>query len=393
MDIKNYFKPVSPEELDFFSSEQPSNLLGDNILIHTEKQGFPQVETCKIAIFGVSEEKNAFNNMGCSEAPDEIRKQFYQLFKHNNMPPIVDLGNFKIGKTANDTYIALSEILSTLIEAGITPIILGGSQDLTYANYCAYEQLNQTINIVSIDSKFDIGNENKLFKSNSYLYKIILKQPNYLFNYSNIGFQSYLVDNDEIVLMDKLYFDAYRLGLAQEDIIDCEPIIRNADMLSLDMCALRFSDSPGCKHVSPNGFTGKEICQLARYAGGNTKLTSFGIYEYNPSYDIANQSAKLISQIIWYFIDGYSMRQNDAPDIIKKNFYKYFVSLHDNAYEIIFYKSKISGLWWMEIPCENKNPKFSRHYIVPCTLKDYETACKNEIPERWLQTYKKIKIK
>ncbi|MDY0015586.1 MAG: hypothetical protein RBS13_05190, partial [Bacteroidales bacterium] len=69
-----------------------------------------------------------------------------------------------------------------------------------------------------------------------------------------------------------------------------------------------------------------------------------------------------------------------------------FVSLHDNAYEIIFYKSKISGLWWMEIPSENKNPHYNRHYIVPCTLKDYETACKNEIPERWLQTYKKIKI-
>lgn len=392
MNIKDYFKPISPEELDFFFSERTSNLMGDSILIHTETLGFPSVETCKIAILGVQEEKNAFNNIGCSEAPDEVRKQFYQLFKLNNMPPIADLGNLKIGKTANDTYIALTEILSNLIEIGITPIIIGGSQDLTYANYCAYEQLNQIINIVSIDSKFDIGNENKPFKSNSYLHKIILKQPNYLFNYSNIGFQSYLVDNEEVVLMDKLYFDAYRIGLAQEDLIECEPVIRNADMLSLDMCALRFSDSPGCKHVSPNGFTGKEICRLARYAGGNTKLSSFGIYEYNPSYDIANQSAKLIAQLIWYFIDGYIMRQNDAPNLAKKNFYKYFVSLHDNAYEIVFYKSKISNLWWMEIPCENKNPKFSRHYIVPCTLKDYETACNNEIPERWLQTYNKIKI-
>ena len=156
------------------------------------------------------------------------------------MPPITDLGNLKVGKTANDTYIALTDVLNEIISDGAIPIILGGSQDLTYANYCTYEQLNQVINIVAIDAKFDIGNEDKKFKSNSYFHKIILKQPNYLFNYSNIGYQSYMVDKDEVVLMDKLYFDAYRLGIVQEDPIDFEPVIRNADILSLDMNAIRF---------------------------------------------------------------------------------------------------------------------------------------------------------
>ncbi|HOF15713.1 MAG TPA: formimidoylglutamase [Bacteroidales bacterium] len=392
MELQDYFHPLCIEELDFFSLEQTSHLMGDNIYIHTEENPFPTISNFKIVLLGVPEEKNAYNNIGCSEGPDEIRKQLYQLYCHNNMPPITDLGNLKVGKTANDTYIALTDVLNEIISDGAIPIILGGSQDLTYANYCTYEQLNQVINIVSIDAKFDIGNEDKKFKSNSYFHKIILKQPNYLFNYSNIGYQSYMVDKDEVVLMDKLYFDAYRLGIVQEDPIDFEPVIRNADILSLDMNAIRFSDSPGCKHTGPNGFTGKEICQLVRYAGGSHKLSSFGIYEYNPSYDIMSQSAKLIAQIIWYFIDGYIMRQNDAPDIIKKNYYKYFVSLHADAYEIVFYKSKISNLWWMEIPAEAKNPQYSRHYLIPCSLKDYEKACNDEIPERWLQTYKKIKI-
>lgn len=392
MEIKHYFNPIVLEELDFYASDMPLNMIGNNISIHSEDCDFPQIENYKIALIGVPEEKNAYNNIGCSEAPDKVRSQLYQLFKHSNIPPIIDLGNFKIGKTANDTYIALSEVLSIIIKAGVIPIIIGGSQDITYANYCAYEQLNQVVNLVSIDSKFDIGNENSPLKSNSYIHKIILKQPNYLFNYSNIAYQTYLVDNDEIKLMDELYFDAYRLGLVQEDLIDYEPVIRNADLLTIDMAAIRFGDAPGCKHTSPNGLTGKEICQLTRYAGGNSKLSSLGIYEYNPSYDTANQSAKLIAQIIWHFIDGFIIRQNDAPDMAKKNFYKYFVSLHDNAYEIIFYKSKVSNLWWMEIPCENKNNKYNRNYLVPCSLKDYETACKNEIPKRWLQTYKKIKI-
>ena len=391
MELQHYFNPVNLEALDFFDIGMPNNQIGNHLRIFDQNNNFPSLDGIKIVLLGVPEENNAYNNKGCSFAPDEVRRQLFQLYKHHSFPPIADLGNFITGKTANDTYIALSEILAYIINKDILPIIIGGSQDITYANYGAYEQLNQVINIVSIDSRFDIGNEQLPMASNTYLHKIILKQPNYLFNFSNIGYQTYMVDLEEVELMEKLYFDAYRLGKAQEDLIECEPILRNADIVSLDMSAIRFSDAPGCKHVSPNGFTGKEICQLARYTGANTKLTSFGIYEFNPAYDIADQSAKLIAQIIWYFIDGYIIRQNDAPDIIKNNFFKYYVSLHENAYEIIFYKSKITELWWMEIPCANKNPNYNRHYIIPCTLKDYETACKNEIPERWFQTFKKIK--
>ena len=129
---------------------------------------------------------------------------------------------------------------------------------------------------------------------------------------------------------------------------------------------------------------------MANYAGANDRLSSFGIYEYNPQLDIMNQSAMLISQMLWYFIQGVSLRNNDLPDIAKGNFYKYFVSILD-TYQIVFYQSKTSHLWWMEIPInENNKEKISRNYIIPCSEKDYLTACNEEIPERWMQTYKKL---
>ena len=308
------------------------------------------------------------------------------------MPKTADLGNIKIGNAVNDTYTVLSEILAALIQDSIIPIILGGSQDLTYANYLAYEQLNRVINITAIDPLFNLGEEPQPLKSDTYLHKIILRQPNHLFNFSNIGYQSFFVDAEETDLMEKLLFDTHRLGLARADLTECEPIIRNADMLSLDISAIRFSDSPGCNLVTPNGFSGEEICKLAQFAGASDKLSSFGIYEYNPLCDIANQSAMLIAEMLWYFIDGVSLRTNDLPDVAIHNFFKYSVSLHENAYTIIFYKSMTSNLWWMEIPLqEGDNSKYKRHYIVPCSHKDYLTARTNEVPERWLQTYKKIR--
>ena len=61
------------------------------------------------------------------------------------------------GHTIDDTYFALTSILVELIERNIIPIILGGSQDLTFAQYKAYEKLGRIINIASVDSQFDIG--------------------------------------------------------------------------------------------------------------------------------------------------------------------------------------------------------------------------------------------
>ncbi|MCL2131114.1 MAG: formimidoylglutamase [Lentimicrobiaceae bacterium] len=383
-ELQSVFSPV------FWEKQNNSNQIGNRISVHTE-DSFPDLADTKIAIIGVEEERGAVDNAGCGAAPDAVRREFYRLFAAKKMPSIADLGNLKIGNAVNDTYAVLSEVLAALIAEDIIPVVLGGSQDLTYSNYLAYEQLNRVVNITAIDPLFNLGEEPQPLQSNTYLHKIILRQPNFLFNFSNIGYQTYFVDAEEINLMEKLLFDTHRLGLAKTDLVECEPIIRNADMLSLDISAVRFSDSPGCNRVTPNGFSGEEICKLAHFAGASDKLSSFGIYEYNPLCDIANQSAMLIAEMLWYFIDGVSLRTNDMPDVVKNNFYKYFVSLHENAYEIIFYKSMTSGLWWMEIPLHDlEHSKYNRHYIVPCSHKDYLTACNNELPERWLQTYKKI---
>jgi arginase family enzyme len=59
------------------------------------------------------------------------------------------------------------------------PIVIGGSQDLTYGIYRAYDELEQMVNLVAIDSKFDFG-ENDLVSAASYLTKI--DEPNNLFN-------------------------------------------------------------------------------------------------------------------------------------------------------------------------------------------------------------------
>ena len=56
-----------------------------------------------------------------------------------------------------------------------------------------------------IDNKFDFGKQDGLVSAESYLSKIIVDEPNNLFNYSNIGYQTYFNSQEEIDLIEKLF--------------------------------------------------------------------------------------------------------------------------------------------------------------------------------------------
>ncbi len=389
-DIAHFFTPVSLDKILENTSIKMFQL-GTLFSVHSDVESFPELENVDIALVGVCESRNSENNDACNLAPDEVRRYLYQLYSGGFNVRVADLGNITEGHSTEDTYFALRSTLDNLIRKGIVPVIIGGSQDLTFAQFLGYKDLEQTINVVSVDSRFDLGNPDEPITNNSYLGKIILHQPNYLFNYSNIGYQTYLVNQESLEMMNKLYFDVYRLGQVRDKIEESEPVIRQADMLSFDMTAIKHSDAPAHPNASPNGFYAEEACQMMRYAGMNDKLSSIGIYEINPDYDVSGKTAHLAAQMVWCFLDGYYSRKNDFPNRNDQDYVRFHVVLQDEKYEINFYKSKKSDRWWMEIPYPpTKGLKFERHTLIPCNYKDYELAVNNEIPDRWWQTYQKL---
>ena len=304
MDISMFLEPV-PEKCFTTINRPGKNTFGETLTIYRDEEDFPALEGFQLALIGVKEERGAVDNHGCADGADYIRKAFYQLFNHWEDLKIVDLGNIKAGREISDTYYALNQVLTELLKEHILPIIIGGSQDMTYTMYQVHEPTGKLINIATVDPLFDLGNDNEGLNSHSYLSHIILHQPNYLFNFTNIGYQSYYVDNESVDLMKQLLFDTYRLGILKQHIELTEPLIRNANIVSFDMGAIRAADAPGVKNASPNGFNGDDACQMTRYAGLNFKLSSIGFFEYNPHYDINSRTANLIAEMIWYFIEGF----------------------------------------------------------------------------------------
>ncbi|MGB2224517.1 MAG: formimidoylglutamase [Polaribacter sp.] len=385
MDLE-FLSPVDDAVVAQIILKSPTTL-GNFVDIHTRDDGFPDLDNVQIAVVGVQEDRNAENNYGTGENLKHIRKKLYELFPGKWDTKIADLGNITKGSKPEDTYYALLDTLTELLSKNIIPIILGGGQEMTYVNYRAYDNLEQSVNITVVDSKFDLGTLEDDLSSHSYMSKIIMQEPNNLFNYCNVGYQTYFNDPDEIQLFDNMYFDCYRLGVSK-NLEAIEPAFRNADIISIDLGAIRKSDAPGNNNASPNGFSGDEICAISRYAGVSDKVSSFGIYEYNSKYDTNDQTAALIAQMIWYFIEGVNLRVKDYPFSTKENYQKFTVILEDDD-PIIFYKSNKSGRWWIEINVISNN-KYKRHALIPCTYKDYEEAMNQNIPDRWYKAMRKM---
>ena len=382
----DFFTPID-DSLAAHLVSQSSACLGKKIQIHSHQEGFPDLENVQIAIFGVNEDRNSQDNFGCGEDLDAIRTKFYQLFPGKWHTNIADLGTVEKGDQVSDTYFAVKEIIASLLKRNIIPIIIGGGQDITYINYRAYDALEQSVNITAVDSRFDLGNLEEELTSQSYLSKIIMQEPNNLFNYCNVGYQTYFNSQEEISLLDNLFFDTYRLGEAKV-LENIEPAFRNADIVSIDIGAVRQSEAPANNNSSPNGFYGEEICAISRYAGISDKVSSFGIYEYNSKHDNNDQTAHLIAQMIWYFIEGVNFRVKDYPFSGKENYQKFTVLLEDDE-PLLFYKSNKSGRWWIEINILSNN-KYKRHALIPCTYKDYTDATKQVIPEKWYKAMRKM---
>ena len=235
----NFLTPVSDAVLAH-NELIAQQALGKKIKVHSRQNGIPDLDNVQLAIIGVQEHRNDVNYMGADISFDSIRKALYTLFPGNWNTIIADLGDIEPGESVEDTYFAIRTAITVLIEKSIIPIILGGSQDLTYANYRAYDTVMPMVNIVNIDTNFDLGDANLPIRNNSYVGKVIVEEPYNLFNYSTIGYQTYFNSQEEIDLMEKLYFEAYRLGEISSDISKVEPLLRDAHIVSVDLKFLRF---------------------------------------------------------------------------------------------------------------------------------------------------------
>lgn len=382
MEFELSFQPLV-EKSNHYKSEQ----LGNNIMVYT-KGNFPNLSEADLVFFTVPESRGEFSDNELLSFTT-IRNELYQLYEGPDRLRIADLGNLILGEKIEDTYQLLTDVLVECEQRNLFSLFMGGTQGLTIAQYNSCQQLGKIVNMLSVDSTFDLGVEDETFSSDSFLSKILNAQPNVLFNYTNVGYQSYLNSQSSIKLIDDLFFEAVRLAKVRDDIEEIEPFFRDADFVSLDLCSIKSSDSPANTSASPNGFSSDEICQIMRYAGVSSRLTSLGIYHFDSKRDFGLRSAKLAAQMLWCFFDGFfhKLKQFQPTD---SDMITYHVSFREGEYNCSFYKNKVTEKWWMQIPVLESSKINERNLYLPCSYNDYLLASQGEMPERWFKAFQKI---
>ena len=363
----------------------PINLaeLSDDQLYHDGQIGkaitvyendFPDLTEADIILVGCNERRGngKTNSSNTISAADAVRRQFYQLYYWHADLKLADIGNIKTGASLQDSYAAVKTVLNELLNEKKTIIFIGGSHDLTLPQYEAYSSGKQIIEVSCIDALIDL-NINSAMRSDNFLMELLTSEPNFIRHYNHIGFQSFYVHPSMLETMDKLRFDCYRVGNVKENMDEMEPVIRNCQMLSFDIAAIAHAYAPAST-VSPNGFTGEESCLLMRYAGLSPNTSSIGIYGYNPEKDTDDLTAKQISHMLWYLLDGRSRGRREARLEEKEAFNEFHMAFAE--VQTVFLQSKKTGRWWMQLPDNN---------FIACSYKDYLLASSNEIPERWLR--------
>src|SRR5476651_132805 len=175
MSLVDFFTPIDLKKITPKKGYYTSHL---GMKIDHYSVNFPSLDENKpdIALFGVLEDRQSIDNSGCALGPDYVRERLYQLNEGGYTVKIADLGNIRQGATVTDTYVAVKTVVNELIKSDIIPVIIGGGQDLTYAQYMAYEDLEQRVDVVTIDAFFDLDDDfaeqNMQTTSTSYLNRI-----------------------------------------------------------------------------------------------------------------------------------------------------------------------------------------------------------------------------
>ncbi|WGY46731.1 formimidoylglutamase [Vibrio sp. ABG19] len=257
---------------------------------------------------------------GAQQAPDRIRQALANMAWHR-ASPLYDLGNIHChGDALEQTQTDAARVITQALQH--TPVIvLGGGHEVAWATFQGLAgHLQQTcaqaprIGIINFDAHFDL----RAFKSEQaevkpssgtpfYQIQHFCAEHNWCFHYACLGvsrasntaalFQRadelgvWYVEDKALSSLNHIY----HMTQLQHFIDDCDYLY-----LTIDLDVFPAATAPGVSAPAARGVSIEALSPfLDRILHYKNKLMIADIAEYNPSYDIDNQTARLAARLCW----------------------------------------------------------------------------------------------
>ncbi|MBK8966659.1 MAG: hypothetical protein IPM36_08235 [Lewinellaceae bacterium] len=224
--LQNWLKPLTATSRKNIDTLDES-AFGKNIALHG--LSFPNLNGVRIALIGAGDrEANA------------VRAELYRTAYNFPAGAVADLGNLRRSEPS-----VLIPVFFELLSGNILPVLLAQKNDLARAQFLAYHERKSLVNLVAVDESLRLAHAVTGGADNQAVYSALL-QPRHplLFHFGLVGFQTHQTEPGVVDFLTKNNFDALRLGKTRSSIEETEPILRDADLLTFHLGALKQSEAP-----------------------------------------------------------------------------------------------------------------------------------------------------
>lgn len=315
--MSTVFEQTTRPNADLFFSRGDRNdpRLGE--IVRHDDDGYGAAD---IVILGCPQDEGVLRNkgrVGAAEAPDAIREQFYKLTTFNIKRRIFDLGDVRLNSNLEDAHETLTAVVSQVIRDGKRVIVLGGGNDISFADGRAMAEVYgpEWWIGVSIDSHLDVrladetnsGTPYRQLLDGGHLLPEYFYEVAFQTHFCSPVYYSYIRDLGVNRINLELLRSRDEADLELKEGIRQKFIGHSSSMntfFGFDMDAVRSADAPGTSAASPLGLRAGEFITLVKYAASlaNTKIIEFT--EVNPKFDIDNRTTKLVAIGMHRFCTG-----------------------------------------------------------------------------------------
>lgn len=335
-----------------------------------EQEKTPDLDELQIAFIGVGVQ-NPFGANG-------VRKQLYNMYMPGKLR-MADLGDFVFVKENEVEILDLAEVVKQLLQHNVQVLLFGGNALGWKSVYRAYEMLGWPVNFAEVNSSIDSSPGQLGF---------LMQEDGFLANLHCLGYQAYFTHPQVVKELHNRHYECLRLGELKADLRECEPTLRDKQIVSFHASAIQQAFIKAENQEHPNGFTGEEACGISRYAAMAANLGAFVLHSFEQGHAMSQMQ---VAQMLWYFLEGQAFKRDENPLQQPARFTKYITDMDTHTpYHLVFFKSRDTEKWWMHIPVENPERYHLSQYLIPCSYRDYTIAQNGEIPDKWLQAVSRL---
>lgn len=322
--LKDILRPVPEELMGLRSHDKHDHWLIDEIRFD-EKDYF---DATHILIGCPQHEGIQRNNgrIGAEKAPNKIREQLYKLQVQKEHPvKLFDAGNIgtdffdasdglnlldaEVPDALDKVHDSLTKAVSGFLRDGKKVIVLGGGNDISYADIRALSEAEREISAINIDAHLDMRIADEMTSGTPYRKAIedhyLVPQHFYEFGIRPESNGAYYLENArELGVNIHFLTDLIQKGVVSSFKKILDKVGERPLFLGLDMDSIQASDAPGVSASSPIGLSGREVMQIIHQAKQKENLKLFEITEVNPKYDVDDRTVKLAAQLVYKFLFG-----------------------------------------------------------------------------------------